>query len=200
MTINTQPLMTNQHLHYGSSVREWFVNLKPKLDPWDSKKLGINLKNLYNAYLKANQYGYNFDNIINYLIDQSKIRTDYLEFKPDPRHYLDHQENQAQLKSDLLEFGHKPKLSKENLDQLVAIQLQAGICTVQEFIDAITYQFVNNQDHHIRLIINQNDDTQKSWRLIQNNTITGDYPKAHIANASDITKIGKKVKDLMANE
>lgn len=199
-TINTQPLMTNQHLTYGSTVREWNLNLKPKIKPWNSKKLGINLSNLYTAYMIANRYGYSFDNIITYLVDQTRIRTDYLEFTPDPRHYLDHQQNPARLKSDLIEFGHQPKLSNETIDQLVAIQLQAGICTVREIIDAMTYQFVHNKNHQIQLTINQSDDIQQAWKTIQNNTITGDYPKLHIADAADITKLGKNMREARNNE
>lgn len=187
-TINTQPLMTNQHLHYPSGPRFWFTDLKKKVDPWDYKALGINIKNLHDAYMVANDYGYNFDNILNYLIDQSRIRTDRLEFTMDPNHYRDDQANPKQLNSDLIEFGHQIRLRPRNLDQLTDIQMVAGICTVQEFLDAVTYQITHNPDHAISLIINQNDDIQKVWRYIQNNTITGDYPKLHVASAHDVVK------------
>lgn len=190
--INPQPLLESQGLYDHGTPQYWQKNLREKLDPFNPFKLGINYNNFINAYLIANYYGYSFDNIVNYLMAQTQINTHELSFTLDTHHTTHDRRDIQELKQELLKFGKNLEITETAYGYLQDVEQVAGICTTQELLDAITYQFVHNKDHSIHLYIGQDETTQSDWLNIHQNYVVGNTPKLKVQDANDFFNFNNK--------
>lgn len=179
-----QPLAKYKHLdekHRNDTLRQTLMTEKQRFHPWSEDGLQLNKLDWINAYLVANIYGYNFDNILRYLIAQARVKTDYLIFEINPRHPRNTQTAPAEFKQTMQKYGHRPKLTEKDLNWLKSLEYVGGFCTPGEFLNAIAHQLVTN--HKVQLFIDQTDTAQKKWNLLAENNITADYPKIPVMYA-----------------
>ena len=192
--LETQPLLESSKLkvtYQNNTVRQLALHERACFHPWNEQALKINHLDWINANLIANDYGYNLDNIIAYLISQAHIKTDVLTFEIDPNHpkfsSIDHQE----FKDGLIKFGRQPRFSDPDLKWLKELESVAGFCTVGEFINAITHQLVTTKK--VQLFIDQDPEAQNRFSLINNNYPTPDWHKFNIQKAEFVTDNGNLV-------
>ena len=175
-----QPLLINQHV--DSDNFRHTAELNRALNRWskiDLQTLQLDEKPYYNAIQWLNLLGYNYDEVLSELIAQMPNHTDELSIKL-PKRYEKPLRTPKELIAELYQYGHKPQLSHENRDRLVGLEVTTGICTIGQFLNAVTYQIIVNKNHHIDLKIGQDSDTQNAWKLLSKRYITGDYPKEDI--------------------
>lgn len=182
--INTQPLMTNQHLtEKYNTPRKMITHEREWYRPWNPEAMGLDLNTWFNAYLIGNHYGYSFDRILEYLIAQIPINDTKLEFNLDPHHTLRDKRDPKIIQAEFKRWGKKPHTTKATWNQIMGIEQGAGICYVPEFLNAVAYQFINNPDHHILLEISQEKEFQEYWNRLKDNSVTGDFSKIPLGSA-----------------
>lgn len=145
------------------------------LDHWKPKELGIDIKKYYQAIIVAYQLGYNYDRILEEIINQIDNHNDQLFINLSQRSNNIIDDGVKDLKEDLPQYGHKPELSEHSWLKLHMLETSYGLTKISTFFNFVDQQIINQ--HQIKIILPQTKIFQKRWTMVQDSMIEADYPR-----------------------